>query len=148
VGHAAQVLHEVEADAADTAGVQVLEVLVREARVDVRDAAVLAAALRDRIEDHRVVGAVAARVDEHGALEAERLLQLFETLERRVRRRVRAIRCVRILVTRPEDVTVRVAGLRRRLVARRPRVRIRRHAYGYLSHSGTARAGRAPPWPA
>ena len=40
VRRAAQVLHEIEAHAANAAGVQLLEVAVREAVVDVRDAAV------------------------------------------------------------------------------------------------------------
>src|SRR5690606_1771757 len=100
----------------------------RDRPVDVRDAAIAAAALRDRIEDDPVVRAVAARVHEHRALEAERFLELDETLERRVRRRIRAIWRVRILVARPEYVAVRVARLRLSLVLRRHRVRIGRPA--------------------
>ena len=67
VGRAAQVLHEVEADAANAAVVQLLKSRSVKRLVDVRDAAIPAAALRDRIQDHRVVDAMAARVDEHGA---------------------------------------------------------------------------------
>ena len=72
VGRAAQVLHEVEADAANAAVVQLLRNPRSVKRlVDVRDAAIAAAALRDRVQDHRVVDAVAARVDEHGARQAQ-----------------------------------------------------------------------------
>src|SRR5688572_32731490 len=140
-------LNEIEADAADAAGVQLREVAVREAVVDVRDAAIAAAALRDRVQDHRVVDAVAARVDEHRARQTQRLLELDEALERRVGRRVAAIGRVWILVAGPEDVAMRVAGVARRTVLRHPRVRIGRHANRNLSQAASP-TDRASPWPA
>ena len=73
------------------ARVQLLEIAVREAARRCSRRRDTAAALRDRVEDHGVVDAVATRVDEHGAREPERFLQLHEALERRVRRRVAAI---------------------------------------------------------
>src|SRR5690606_17383258 len=76
IGRAAEMGNEVEADAADAAVVEPFELRIRDRTVDVRDAAIAAAALRDRIEDHGIVGAVTARVHEHGALEPQRLLQL------------------------------------------------------------------------
>ena len=149
VRRAAEMLHEVEADAADAARVQILEILVREGLVDVRDAAIAAAALRDRVEDHGVVDAVAARVHEHGAREPERLLQLNEPLERRVGRRVAAIRRVRIFVAGTEDVAVRVARARRRTVLRRPGVRRPAPCRPECSRiEATSPADRASPSPA
>src|SRR5687767_10262138 len=98
--------------------------LLGERVIRVGDAAVLAAALRDGIYDYRVVAAVAARVHENGALEPKLGLELLEAREGRVRRRVRAIRRVRIPVTGAEDVAMSVASARGRLEFRRARIRI------------------------
>src|SRR6185437_4643676 len=87
---------------------------LREGIVSIGDAAVTAAALCNRVHDHRVVYAVAARVHQHGTLEPEDLLQLLEARQWRIRRRIRPVRRVRITVTRTEYVAVRIARARRR----------------------------------
>ena len=71
VRRAAEVAHEVEAAAAETAFVQLFEVAVRDVAVKVGDRAKGAVADRDGIERDAVVGAVHAGVDDHGAADAE-----------------------------------------------------------------------------
>src|SRR5690606_37781561 len=114
VGRTAQMLDEIETNAANAAGMQLFEIAVRERGVHIRDAAITAPALLDRIEDHGVVDTVAARIDEHRTRQAERLLQLDEALERRIGRRIAAVRRIRIFVAGSEDVAMRVARTGRR----------------------------------
>ena len=101
---------------------QALEVALGEAVVGVGDAAVLAAALRDGIDDDRVVAAVAAGIDQHRARQPQHGLQLLETRQRRIRRRVGAIRRVRIRSRRAENMAMRIAGPRRAADTRGVRV--------------------------
>jgi len=123
-------LDEVEAHAAKARRVQTLEIMLGKGVVGVGDAAVAAAARGDRIDDHAVVGTVAACVHEHRTRQAERRLQLAKTLERCIGRRVAAIGRIRILVGRPEDVAMRITGALRRAVRRRACIRIRSLAGG------------------
>ena len=75
VGRAAEMLDEIEAHAAHAAVVQLVVIGVGEAVVDDGDAAIALRIGRDAVEHRRVVGAVAARLHDHGALDAEMVVQ-------------------------------------------------------------------------
>jgi len=77
---AAQMLHEIETNTPEPAVLQCLEISVAEGIVDVRDAPIPAAALRDGVQDHPVVRAIAARINQNGTFETEDRLQRLESL--------------------------------------------------------------------
>src|SRR5690606_24815736 len=66
----------------------------------------------DGVQCSCIVGAVAARLDDDSALEAQMSVQCKELLLRRVDRRVGALGRERKARRRAEDVTMRVAGAR------------------------------------
>ena len=67
-----------------------------------------------RIEHRRVVGAVDARLHEHGALDAERVEHVAVVGQQRVGRRVDAVRRIRIARGRAANMRMAIAGQRRR----------------------------------
>ena len=71
VGRAAKMLDEIEARAAHAAAIEPVVVLVGETVVDDGDAAIALRVGRNAVEHRRVVGAMAARLHDHGALDAE-----------------------------------------------------------------------------
>ena len=80
IGRAAQVPYEIEAHAAHSARVQLLELALGRVVPDHRHSAPSAARLvsprpSDRIEHRAVVLAVAARLDQHRARETQMLVQ-------------------------------------------------------------------------
>ena len=149
IGPALQVLHEIEAHAANSALVQALELAVGAALLDDRGAAVAPARARDRVERRAHVRAVAGRVHDHRALEAEDPVQLPHLLDRRIGRPVGRFRRVGKFRRRSEHVAVRVAGVRRRGEPGLLRVRIggrsgfRRHGCYFRSELVIAAQTRA-----
>src|SRR5262249_48308237 len=133
--HSAQMLHEIESYAPKARLMKLFEHSAGKRIVGVGYAAISTAALCDGIDDHGVVRTVTARVHEHRALETEDRLQFPEPGERRIRRRVGAIGCVRITVTGPEYVAMSVAAARRRAKPRTSRVRIRGLAGWNIRHA-------------
>ena len=81
--------------------------------------------------DDCVVGAVATGVNQHGPLETQGGLKFFESLERRIGRRVAAPRRVRVDIARTKDVAVGVAGSGWWFVVRLAGVGIGRPAHRY-----------------
>ena len=75
VGRAAQVLDEIEAHAAHAAGMQPVVFGIAEAVVDDGDAAIALGIRRDAVEHGGIVAAVAARLHDHRALDAEMVVQ-------------------------------------------------------------------------
>jgi len=69
------VAHEIEAHAAEPLGVQARELGVIDVRRHQRNAAVVAVLGGDRVGDHAVVVAVAGRLHDHAALDAEHRVQ-------------------------------------------------------------------------
>ena len=67
IRHAAQVLHEIEANAANSAGVQALQFAVGHRVVDAGHAAIGAVARGNGIQGDLHVRPVAARMDDHRA---------------------------------------------------------------------------------
>ncbi len=107
---------------------------VRERIVGVGYASIAAPALCDGVDDDGIVSSVTARIHEHGTLQAQGRLQLLEPGERRIRRRIGAIRRVRISVTRAKYVAMGVAASRRRAVLRTAGVGIWWLAGGNIRH--------------
>src|ERR1700683_2589021 len=112
IGPAAQMLHEIESYAAYATLVQLAEFPIVRALVDDGDAAVVPAAGGYRIQRRAVVGAVAARLDDHRAGDAQKAVQRHETLLGRVGGRVAALRRIGKDPGRAEDVAMRIATLR------------------------------------
>src|SRR6266851_3263965 len=108
-GRAAEMLHEVEAETAETLAVQLLQCRVRDRYGRERDAAVSPAARRNRIGDDTVVESMAGRLHDDAALDAQHRMQREQTFLRRVRRRERPIGGELKPCRGSEDVTVRVA---------------------------------------
>ena len=124
---AAEVGDEVEPGAAHAGVVEHAELSLVERAVDHRHSGVPPAAADEGVDHCRVVGAVTARLDEHGARQAESFLKIGELVEPGVRRGVRPVCREREAVGRPEHVAMSVAGVRRwREGDRRMRVRVRR----------------------
>src|SRR5689334_4428787 len=73
-----------------------------------------------------MIAAVAGRMHEDAALEAEKLMQTKQVLLRRVGRRKRPVRRIGKLVVRPEHVEMRVARQWRQLQIGLLRIGIRR----------------------
>src|SRR4029078_10534299 len=71
VRRAAEMLHEIETHAAHAAGPEPVEILVAEAVVDDVHTAITFGIRRNAVEHRRVVGAVAARLHNDRALDAE-----------------------------------------------------------------------------
>jgi len=128
VGHAAQVLHKVEAHAAETLLVELFEVALGKGIISVRDTAVLPATLGNRIDNDSVINSVAARVHQHRTLEAKDGLQLLEARKRRIRGCVRAIERVRITVAWTKNMAVRVTCTGGRTILRLMGIRVGRFA--------------------
>ena len=122
VGRAAKMRDKIEAHATHTGFVERLQVVVRDRRVDDGNAAIAAVAPRDRIEHRSVVGAVAARLHNHPASEAQMVVQRGERFERRIGRRVAAIGGVGKALGGTEHVAVGVARERGERMRRFDRV--------------------------
>ena len=149
VGHAPEMANEVEPAAPHPALMQLPQLALADAVVDVGNSAVAPAADRDRIERDAIVGAVHARIDDHGAPDAEPCVQRHERFQRRIGRRVGPVGSVRVFRAGAKDMTVRVARQRRQLEFRRPRVGIRsgdcrrEHARGFSASADQALTLRA-----
>ena len=111
--HALQVADEVEAHGADAALVVAAQLGVADVRLDDARATVRPARPRDGVERGVHVDAVAARVDDDGAGDAEVVVERLQRLLRRVGRRVGPVGVVRERVPGAEDMAVRVARVRR-----------------------------------
>ena len=118
VGRAAQMLDEIEAHAAHAAGIEPVEILVGETVVDDGDAAVARRVGRNAIEHGGIVAAVAARLHDHRARNAEMVVQRAQHFLRRVLRRVAPPGRVRKPLARPEHMAMRVGRARRQRKAR------------------------------
>ena len=113
LGRSAEVGDEVEAGAAHAGVVEAGDVGVGERLVDHRHPGVAALAALEGVDHRHVVGAVAARLDEHRPREPEPELQALEGVDAGVGWRVGAVGGVREPRGRAEDVAVRVAGVGR-----------------------------------
>src|SRR3954469_13534478 len=121
----AQVLHIVEARAAETLAVQALELRLAGVRANKGDAAVVLRPRRDQIGGGGVVEAVRRRLHDDAALDAEVRVQREECFLRRVAgRRIAALGCEREAARRPEDMEMRIAGAARQREARLSRLRL------------------------
>ena len=122
---AAEMPDEIETHASHAAGLQPVELGIGHAGIEDGDAAPGAAGSGDRVQHRRVVGAVAARLHDHRALDAEEGVQPAQRLGRRIGRGIGAARRIGVAVGRAEDVAMRVAGAGRRLEARSARRGVR-----------------------
>ena len=109
IGRAAQMRDEIEAHAAHAACVEVGQLFVGDTAIDDRHAAIAAVTACDCIEHRGIVRAVAACLHDHTPARAEKIMQRGQALERRIGRRVAAIRRIREDVGRAKYVAVRVA---------------------------------------
>ena len=133
VRHAAQVFYEVEAHAPEALVVKLRKVTLGKGVVGVCDTAILPATLRNGIDNDGVIHTVATRVHQNRTFQAQNRLQLLETRQWRIRRRIGAIGCVRISVTRTKYMAMSIAGTRGRAVLRRVGIRVRGFA-GWNAH--------------
>ena len=113
VGGAAEMFDKIEAYAAHAAAVEFFVISVDETIVDNGDAAKAFGIGCEAIEHRSIVGAVATRLHDHGAVDAKVRVQRRPHFLWRVLRRVATARRIRKLVARPEHVAVRVAGVLR-----------------------------------
>ena len=111
---AAEVLHEIEAHAANSSVVHALKVFFRNRRINNGGAAIASAGPGDRVERGAHVGTVAAGVDDHGSFQPQSGMQFLQRFEGRVFRCVSGFRVVRKPRRRPEHVAVRIASEGRR----------------------------------
>src|SRR5260370_25645396 len=95
VRHAAEVLDEIEAHAANSALLQATVVVVGESLIDNGNPAITAAARSNRIEHRAVIGAMTARLNNYGSLNTERFMQGRQALLGSIRRCIGAIGRVR-----------------------------------------------------
>ena len=123
---AARPVEQIEADAADAAVVEPAQVVFGRFVVHARDAAKPAGGMFHRVEGRRVVQAVDAGLDHHGALDAQHGDYFQIMFERRGRRRVLTCCNKRESLRRTEDVEMGVASAGRR-------------CYGRLSSVGVGR---------
>ena len=99
---------------ADAGGVHRFQFGVGHVAPDRHDAARHAVGVHERVDERAVVVAVAGRLHDHVAREAEEVAECEELLLRRVARRVFALRRVGENSPRTEHMTVRVHRARRR----------------------------------
>jgi hypothetical protein len=104
----------VEAHPAEPGGVEARDFGCRRIRVQQGDAAIAALQVGERIEHRRMVGAVAGRLDEHAAGNAEKAMQPQQQFLRRIMGREGAVGRKREFVRRAEDVEMRIAASRRK----------------------------------
>src|SRR5690606_11868083 len=128
-----EALEEVEADAADAPGVEPGQLFLGDRRIDHRDAAGLAVRPGDRVERRGIVGAVAARLDDHVLREPEVVAQCEQHLGPGVVGQVLGPGAERELRHRPEHVAMRVDRAGRRDEARLRGVRV--PGYDAVGHS-------------
>ena len=121
----AEVLHVVEAHAAEALRVQALELRFGRIGSEERDAAIVPRPRGDQIGGGRVVETVGRRLHDDAALDAEMRVQREERLLRRIAgRRVSALGYEGKARLRPEDMEVRIGGARRQLEPRLSRLRL------------------------
>ena len=87
--------------------------------VDHRDAARLRAQYAQRIDRHRIIGAIRRRMHDHHALDPQRAMQRGEFVNRRFARRIGAARPKREARVRPEHMHMTIAGIARHVEIRR-----------------------------
>src|SRR5882762_3625064 len=121
-----EVLHKIEAHAADAALVHLLKFPVSIRFIDDRGAAVAAVRARDGIQRDAHVRAMAARVHDDGPFNSQHVVQFSQSFEWCVRRAIGGIRGIREFRRRAEHMAVRIAGERRRLEFRCASVRVGR----------------------
>ena len=109
---------EVEPQAAHAALVQALQLGERRLRRDHRRAAAARSELGERSEHCTVVGTVAARLDEHGALEPHLALHALVRGERRLGHVIGALGGEREVVERTEHMHVAIGRARGQRLAR------------------------------
>ena len=126
VGRASEVGDEVDPRAPNTGFVELGDLGVGRRVVDHGHASVATVAAPERVEQRGVVGAVAARLHEHGPRQPEALLEAREVIDAGVGRRVAAGGREREAMGGPEHVAVGVARRRWWLeLSRRVRVGMR-----------------------
>ena len=121
-------IDDVAARAAHAARVHRLDRLRLDVEVDHRDAAQPRRIGVEGVEHRPVVGAVDARLHEHGALDAERVEHVAVVGGQRIGRRVDAVRRVRVARRRAAHVRMAIARERRRGDGRGTRGRVVRRA--------------------
>ncbi|MNT28652.1 hypothetical protein D3C72_1643550 [compost metagenome] len=131
IGRAAQVRHEIEPRRAHAALVQLPDAGFGRSGAQQRNAAIAAAALRQRVQQGAMVSAMAIGLHHHGALHAQARMQRRHPGVRRVRRRIRPALRIREYVAWSEDMTMRVACARRQRMAGTGRGRKRGTAIGH-----------------
>ena len=112
VGYAAEMAHEVEAAAAETAVVQFEKAAFGDGTVDIGHGTEGSVADGDGVQRDAVIDPVNAGIDNHGAPDAELAMQRTKIFERRVRRCIGTARRIGIFVAGAEDVGMRVTGQR------------------------------------
>src|SRR5262249_18477669 len=115
---AAEMLYEVEADAANAARIKRVEILVGETLVDDRNAAIALRIRSDAVKHRRIVGAVAAGLHDNRALDAEMCMQRREHFLRCIIRRVAPVRRIGEFRSGPKHVAMGVARARWQFEAR------------------------------
>src|SRR5271167_3999990 len=128
VRHAAEVLDEIEANAANSPLVQALQFAVGHRIGNAGHSAIGIAARRDGIQGYIHLGAVAARMHDHGARDAELGVQFPQIFDRRVGRCVAAVRGIWKFARRTKHMAVGIACAGRQTQRGCDRSRIRGQA--------------------
>ena len=110
IGHAAQVLDEIEAHAPDPTFLQTSVISLGERLINNGDPAIATAAGGNGIEHRAVVRAMTARLNNHASLNAENFVQGRQALLGGIGGRIGAVGSVRKFRGRTEHMTMCVAG--------------------------------------
>ena len=113
VRHAAEMLDEIETHATHAAGVELIKLLVGNAVIDHGDAAIAFRIGGQTVHHRRIVEPVAAGLHDHGAIDAEIIVQRAQHFLRRIFRGVFAGRRIGKHRAGPEHVAVRIGAARR-----------------------------------
>ena len=128
VRHAAQMLDEVEADAANSSRVQARQFRIVDRTLDAGDTAIGALARGNGIQGHVHLRSMAAGMHDHGPGNPQARVQPAQILNRCIGRRIAAIGRIRKSIGRSEHMAVRVACTRRQDERGLDGIRIRRQA--------------------
>jgi hypothetical protein len=126
VRHAAQVLDEIKANAANSSLMQALQFCVGHRIFDACHPAIGAPAGGDGVQCHVHLRAMATRVDDDGPRDAQLAMQAAQILDRRVRRRVAAVGRKGKFRRGAKDMAMRIACTRRQCQRGFFRIRIGR----------------------
>src|SRR5262245_6382412 len=128
---AAEMLDEIKAHSPDASAVERIEVFVGEAVIDYGDAPITPGTGGDAIKHRGIVGAVAARLHDHGTIDAEVGVQCRQHFLRCIRRCVSPARSIGKFRGWPEYMAMRIAAAWRQreawLTAMREKTRLDIH---------------------